>query len=502
MKKLILFDLDGTLTDSGPGVCAAVAYTLQRMGYPEHASRDLLRFVGPPLVEELIAATGCSRKEAEAGTAYFHEAYDDKEIYNNSVYPGIPWMLRDLKQAGCILGIASSKPENMVVQVLEHFGLLQYFDFIAGAPADRVGGAEKAEVLEHVIQEAGFAFARNAVVLVGDRKYDVYGAGKCGVTCVGVTYGYGGRTELVESGADYVVDNVPELNGLLLQMAAAAPADTGPAQMTRGMSVGAKIWDILFPVIYMLVGNIVAGIAAAAVLMLTTTPGNLDQLWSKAGPYTLAAMGVFNLFTIFFIGRIYRRDNFRFRDIYQQTWGGPRIALAMLMMVALSHILNTVIDISRLEHVFPGYSQSAAGVFESVSLPVLTVYVGLLAPIAEELIFRGLLYRRLRAHLGIGWAIGISSALFGVFHGNMIPFLYGAALGIFLALLYERSGRILVPVLAHVFCNLFSVYGESLLQTLLGEQLRRMMPVIIIAEAAFVAVCIYILFLRGKKKAA
>ena len=213
----ILFDLDGTLTASGEGITKSVQYALKKMGRPE-LGEDLKKlevFVGPPLLEQFMAYAGFCEKEAKDAVRYYRERYNVTGIFENKPYPGIEELLGALKKQGLILAVASSKPDPMVKIVLEHFHLDTYFDVIRGSDISRPK-MTKAEVILQVLGEMGYGDKRDQVIMVGDRHYDVLGAKETGLSCIGVTYGYGTREELLEAGAIQTADSAWELEKILL----------------------------------------------------------------------------------------------------------------------------------------------------------------------------------------------------------------------------------------------------------------------------------------------
>lgn len=218
METLILFDLDGTLTDSGPGIIRCVQYALKKMGQPVPKAEELSCFVGPPLLEQFMAYAGFSRKEAEQAVRYYRERYNCKGIFENALYPGIPGMLSRLGEAGFRLGVASSKPEVYVRQILEHFRVIQYLDPIAGSELDG-RRTDKSEVIEEALKRAAYENKREHVIMCGDRCYDAIGAAEHGLRFAGVSYGYGSAEELESAGAGQIADSVEELEKLLLELA-------------------------------------------------------------------------------------------------------------------------------------------------------------------------------------------------------------------------------------------------------------------------------------------
>ena len=193
--KAILFDLDGTLTESGIGITKSVQLALERMGKPEPDLDKLKVFVGPPLKEQFMAYAGFTAEEAEQAIAYFRERYHVTGIYENAVYDGVKDMLKALKEAGYVLAVASSKPEVLVNQVLEHFHLEDYFTETVGSELSGVR-TKKSEVVEEALRRLGLSDDREQVLMVGDKEHDVFGAREAGMNCVAVTWGYGTPEEL------------------------------------------------------------------------------------------------------------------------------------------------------------------------------------------------------------------------------------------------------------------------------------------------------------------
>jgi phosphoglycolate phosphatase len=214
MFKYILFDLDGTLTDSAEGISSSVMYALKKGGYPVGAQHDYEKFVGPPLTESLQRYYGLSLEEAKRILGFYRERYAEVGLLENKVYPGIPALLSDLKAAGRVLIIATSKPELFALRIMKYFDLDPYFDCIAGS--DMEGRrADKATVIEYALNLCGIDHCASCV-MVGDRYYDIVGAQQNGIPCIGVLYGYAIPGELKEAGASYLASNVEELRQLLL----------------------------------------------------------------------------------------------------------------------------------------------------------------------------------------------------------------------------------------------------------------------------------------------
>ena len=186
---IILFDLDGTLTDSAPGILNSVRYACRKLGLPIPGEETLRRFLGPPLIASFRELMGLDAAGADRAVSAFREYFPTKGLFENEVYPGIPALLADIKSAGKTVIIATSKPEAYARRILEHFGLAQYCDFICGATLDETR-TDKAEVIAYALETAGIT-DKSRVVMVGDREHDVLGAKKNGLPCVGAVYGYG-----------------------------------------------------------------------------------------------------------------------------------------------------------------------------------------------------------------------------------------------------------------------------------------------------------------------
>ena len=210
-RNIILFDLDGTLTDSGPGIMKAGQYALRAFGI-ERDWRELSFFVGPPLSETF--AHFVSAENVDAAVAKFREYYQQDGWLDNAPYPGIPALLADLHARGCQLVLATSKPEEYARRIMEHFDLAQYFTAICGATLDETR-TDKAEVIAYALDTIGLT-DKTGVVMVGDREHDVIGAKKNALPCIGALYGYGTREELRSAGAAAIADTVDDLHKLLL----------------------------------------------------------------------------------------------------------------------------------------------------------------------------------------------------------------------------------------------------------------------------------------------
>ena len=207
--KYILFDLDGTITESGPGIMNSVEYALNKMNR-EVGERDILKkFIGPPLTESMEKYYGMSEEEALLGVKYYREYYHDKGIYENRVYDGLEEVLKKINEAGKQAIVATSKPEKYAKIIIDHFHLTQYFACVAGMEMDG-GRGTKAQVITYALEKNDIT-DKSKVLMIGDREHDVIGAHENGLDCLSILYGFGSRKEFEEAGADYIRENVEDI---------------------------------------------------------------------------------------------------------------------------------------------------------------------------------------------------------------------------------------------------------------------------------------------------
>ena len=213
--KCILFDLDGTLSDSAPGITKSVAFALSKFGIEEKAE-DLGYFVGPPLIDAFRDKYGMTAEEADIAIKYFRERFQVKGILENSPYEGVKELLENLYNNGKKLILATSKPERFAREIIERYGFTKYFTFVGGACMDEKTRMHKDEVIEYCLNECKITDVSECI-MVGDRHHDVEGAARFGIPTVGVLYGYGTGDELTEAGAVAVCETPEELCGYLLK---------------------------------------------------------------------------------------------------------------------------------------------------------------------------------------------------------------------------------------------------------------------------------------------
>ncbi len=207
--RYCLFDLDGTLTESGIGIVNSVIYALEKFNIRVADRNELTAFIGPPLVDSFMKYFGFTEEQAQQGVTYYREYFRSRGIFENRVYDGITDLLDELRRRNVVIAIATSKPYEFSVKILKHFGLFPYFDYIGAASMDG-SITKKEDVIVHLLEQFG-DLDKSSVLMVGDRDQDVYGAQANGLACAGVLWGYGSEEELKDAGADYLAAEPREL---------------------------------------------------------------------------------------------------------------------------------------------------------------------------------------------------------------------------------------------------------------------------------------------------
>ena len=204
----VLFDLDGTLTQSEEGIWKCARHTLKTMGYPEPDAETLRKFIGPPLMWSFQNLAGMTEEQALKAQGIYRERYNRVGLFENRVYPGIRYTLRRLKKAGFHLGVVTGKPESPTKRILEHFGLAPFLESVICATDSK---ADKEEMIRKSLPDS-----YDEAWMVGDRKFDMEGGRLAGIRTLGVTYGYGSEEELLESGAERLAKTPREISEILM----------------------------------------------------------------------------------------------------------------------------------------------------------------------------------------------------------------------------------------------------------------------------------------------
>ena len=459
MKKYFLFDLDGTLTDPKEGITTCVQYALHSLGIEEPDLDRLESFIGPPLKDSFMEFYGMDEEQAQAAVKKYRERFNDKGLYENEIYPGIAPMLQMLSEKGFRLAVASSKPTVFVEKILEHFGIRQYFKVVVGSELDGSRTSKDQVVMEALRQLFGAKpILYHEVYMIGDRRFDVEGARAMKVESVGVTYGYGGMEELREAHADYIVESVEELREFLLRELCEV----------RPKGFMGTIGPMLFPFLLFLMIRQAASYGAMW-LAVTVEPMVSQGLWqwlyyreaatgelgytgNLGAVMSALSYGVAGLAMLPSARPVLREAKKRMALSHLRRERPRNYIIALLVSCCAVLGRNLLFDLTGIIDNSAAYQAVAAGQL-SASLAVGLICYGIISPLAEELVFRGIVYNELKRSYRLPLAMLISALLFGLYHMNPVQGGYGFIMGLLLAYLYEYFGSFLWPVLVHMLAN-------------------------------------------------
>lgn len=513
MFSYILFDLDGTLSDPKQGICGSVQYALKSFGIEEPDIDRLEPFIGPPLRDSFMKYYGFTPEQAEEAVAKYRERFSVTGKYENTLYPGIAPLLHDLVRAGAKLAVASSKPTVYVEDILVHFGIRQYFDIVVGSELDGTRDRKEEVVAEALRQLDESCGAKPCeVVMVGDRCFDVEGAKAAGTRSVAVTYGYAQPGELEQAGADIIVRDVEGLRQVLMGDAgqnswqnAGQNTRTGErgqippvgsssryrsnAWHSAGQSSAAGTWQnaeqeagqnagqysgmsgsnprydkmrdfwkaigvsaLAMGTYYLVSIAISTGVLILSMIMTPVLDvfgigarENTYNLWMNLAN-ALATAGAFAAC----FGIWHKQMNFKAKRSIDGLSLVPMAILAAASAVGMNGLLN-LIELYRFSPTFQEISEIQ---FDTpVWLGIISY--GILAPLGEEVVFRGVVYGQLKKVMKVPIAIVLSGLAFGLFHGNLVQAVYATVIGILLALVYELYGTLIAPMVFHGIANLF-----------------------------------------------
>ena len=210
----ILFDLDGTVTDSAEGILNSIRHCLThfRIDHPEPAF--LRKFIGPPLIQSLVEHYGFDSIQAKKAVTVYREYFRRKGIFENQLYPGIPELFRKLHDQGKIMILATAKPTFYAKKIVRHFQLGKYLTEVVGSNMDGTR-MEKEEIIRHILTLYADV-PRENFIMIGDRKHDIQGARRHGLDSVWVRYGYGDEAEIHSLEPTFTAGNADELYQLLV----------------------------------------------------------------------------------------------------------------------------------------------------------------------------------------------------------------------------------------------------------------------------------------------
>lgn len=209
MYQYLLFDLDGTLTDPGKGITNSVMYALHRFNIEVQDPSALFPFIGPPLSESFMKYYGFTEEQSDLAIRYYRDYFRERGMFENEVYDGIYDLLAELEAREKSLIVATSKPEAFAKEILRHFDLYDYFDFVAGATMDNTRN-KKADIIRYAMNKCDLT-DKASVIMIGDREHDIIGAKENGLDSIGVLYGYGSYDELFKVSATYIAKQPQEI---------------------------------------------------------------------------------------------------------------------------------------------------------------------------------------------------------------------------------------------------------------------------------------------------
>lgn len=206
--KYLFFDLDGTLTDPAEGITNSVIYSLKKFNIEIKDRTTLYKFIGPPLVDSFMKFYGFDEKKAWTAVEYYREYFSVSGLFENKVYDGIENLLDTLQKQGHKLYVATSKPKEYSVRILDKFGLLKYFEYVSGSSMDEKD-SDKATIIKNALNVS--LADKKDVLMIGDRCFDIKGAKINGIDSLAVLYGYGSREEITDSAPEYIVETVNDI---------------------------------------------------------------------------------------------------------------------------------------------------------------------------------------------------------------------------------------------------------------------------------------------------
>ncbi len=470
MFRFVLFDLDGTLTDPKEGICKCVQYALKAQNIDEPDLDKLEPFIGPPLKNSFMDFYGMDEEHAIAAVEKYRERFSTIGLYENELYPGMKECLQSFKSHGIKLAVASSKPKEFVDRILKHFQIEEYFDVVCGSEKNGKK-VEKPDVMReaisklfHVREESVADKSKNIIpwddiLMVGDRKFDVEGAKAFGIKCVGVSYGYATEGELEAAGADFITDELEELHRYITGKKLEQSSQDG----RRGIFSSIRI---LMPVVY----EYLLSLMLLLVFRLGWDVLIQGPLQEQSGWYadrsslvavcfdvvaTVVCAIVFYQWyqkeKILPVSQVVKRR--RQKKLKQD------VVLIGLASVFLALFLNISFTLLKVTTASQTYNEVATTQY-SVPLLLGLLHYGLIKPIEEELVFRGLVYGRMRKNFSPILSVPVSALIFGAYHGNMVQLVYAFFMGCLLAYLYERYKSLKAPILVHGSANL-AVYLVS-----------------------------------------
>ena len=451
--QYILFDLDGTLTDPAEGIIKGIQYALRSFGIEEKNQQKLEACIGPSLHESFRESFGFAEEHIAEAIVKYREYYSKTGLYENEIYPGIKELLEKLKKNHCKLAVASSKPKKFVDQVLQHFEIDSYFDVVVGSELNGFRGSKK-EVMQEALRqlfakdsmEGEDAFLKELkqeqIVMVGDRDLDIDGANSFGIDSVGVLYGYAKPKELSKAKATYLAESVAELERYISGSVEHKRKDDGKNSLQKTMHI---LWPLLF---YFLMTEVISYL--------------LLPWMGKTQAYAVTYLLLIPI--LFFWFSKERADTLHIIKRRQKRKLLRSIPFLILCAASFSLLGNLILSQSFFVFFSKGYEETKVLQYD-ISLVGGILLYGMITPIAEELVFRGFVFQRMKRYFSVPLSIIVSSFIFGAYHRNVMQMIYATVLGMVIALLYEKYHRIEVPIIFHSIANIvvFTVTKQELL---------------------------------------
>ncbi len=477
MFRFVLFDLDGTLTDPKEGICKCVQYALKAQNIDEPDLDKLEPFIGPPLKNSFMEFYGMDEKAAEAAVKKYRERFSTIGLYENELYPGMEELLQSLKSHGIKLAIASSKPKEFVDRILKHFQIEDYFDVVCGSEKNGKK-VEKVDVMreaisklfhvreETVAEKNSKIIPFDEILMVGDRKFDVEGAKAFGIRCVGVSYGYAAEGELEDAGADFVTDELEAVHQYITGRKLSTSAQGGKRALFNSIR-------ILMPVVYEYLLSLILLLAFRIGLdFLMQGPLQKRAGWFAAHSSMMAVCVdvVVTLVCAIVFYRWYQKEKMKpISQVVRRRWQKNLkrdVVLIALISVFLALFLNILFALLKLTNASQSYNEVATTQY-SIPLLLGLLHYGFIKPIEEEMVFRGLVYGRMRKSFAPILSIPVSALIFGAYHGNLVQLIYAFFMGCLLSYIYERYKTLKAPILVHGSANLVVYLVSSI--AVLGE---------------------------------
>ena len=501
MFQYVLFDLDGTLTDPKIGITTCVQYALKYYGITEENLDNLTPFIGPPLKDSFMEFYGFDGKKAEEAIEKYRERFSTVGLYENDIYPGVDEMLQKLREAGVHLAVASSKPTVFVEKILKHFHIEQYFEVVVGSELDG-RRTDKEEVVSEALRKLGVTGDnRSDCAMVGDRKFDIIGAKAHKVCSVGVTYGYAGEGELEKENPDYVASDVDSLTAFLLgetkKRRFCEPYFTRvkKAPVTERNSF-TRAFSIISPIfIYYIVSNLIV-FGFAYFISYLSESGNSGAIGNYLSKYSYVISVCIKFISMAFAAGLLIPSFLEENPILFQRKTKKRSVILILAIGSFASLfLNVLFSLLNFTESSKVYGQVAANQF-SLSLAWGILLYGIVSPITEEIVFRGLVYNRLRRTFSLPISLITSSLLFGIYHGNIVQAFYGFLLGLLIAWIYEKYGSFLMPVLIHSTANItiYIIMSNQYLKHIV------ITPIFCLLLAVVTAICMILICTKSANK--